>query len=166
MKLLAIRHAIAEYEGVATPDSKRALSPKGRKIFHQLCKQIQFLNLSIDLLLTSPLLRSKQTAEIFSMYFSATKTSTTESLKPSASPESFLAELSATGQGSIALVGHQPFLNQFLGLCLSADKREFLVLKRGAMAFLEFPLIVKEHSAILKSLLDPSYLIKPEGLKD
>ena len=163
MKLLVIRHAIAEYEGAAIPDSKRALSPKGRKIFHQLCKQIQFLDLSFDLLLTSPLLRSQQTAEIFLMYFSISKTEQTESLKPSANPESFLIELSATGLNSIALVGHQPFLNQFISLCLSVDKREFLILKRGAMVFLEFPLIVKEHSAILKSFLDPSFLIKKES---
>ena len=160
MKLLVIRHAIAEYEGAVVPDSKRALSPKGKERFHQSCKQLHFLNLKYDLLLTSPLLRSKQTADIFSMYFSIGKTEQTESLTPTANPESFLVELSATGLNSVAIVGHQPFLNQFLNLCLSPNKREFLVLKRGAMAFLEFPLIVKEHSAILKSLLDPSYLIQ------
>lgn len=162
VKLLVIRHAIAEYEGMGIPDSKRALSPQGKKIFHQLCKQIQFLNWPVDLLLTSPFLRAQQTAEIFSMYFSPTQTKQTESLKPSSSPESFLEELSAIGLNSIALVGHQPFLNQFISLCLSADKREFLILKRGSMVFLEFPLIVKKHSAILKSLLDPNYLIKKE----
>ena len=164
MKLLIIRHAIAKYEGATTPDSQRTLSPKGREVFHQLCKQIHFLDLHYDLLLTSPFLRSKQTAEIFSMYFSVTQTKQTESLKPSALPESFLVELSATGLNSIALVGHQPFLNHFIKLCLSSDKREFLILKRGAMVFLEFPFGVKEHSAILKSLLDPHYLIKTENM--
>jgi len=162
MRLLIIRHAIAEYEGVMTPDEKRALSPKGKKIFHELCKQIQFLNLKYDLLLTSPFLRSKQTADIFSMYFSVTKTQETKELKPTASPESFLLYLSATGLNSVALIGHQPFLNQFISLCLTEDSREFLILKRGAMVFLDFPLIVKKHSALLKSFLDPKYIIKKQ----
>ena len=162
MKLLVIRHAIAEYEGSMTPDPKRALSSKGKKIFHRLCKQIQFLDLKYDLLLTSPFLRSKQTADIFSMYFSAAATQESKNLKPSADTESFLIYLSATGLNSVAIIGHQPFLNQLISLCLSSDTREFLILKRGAMAFLEFPLIVKKHSAILKSLLDPQYLIKKE----
>ena len=162
MKLLLIRHAIAEYQGASVPDENRALSSQGKKIFHELCKQIQFLNLHFDLLLTSPLLRSKETADIFSIYTSITKTEVTEELKPSANPELFMVKLAATGLKSIAVVGHQPFLNQFISLCFSVDKREFVIQKRGSLLFLEFPLIVKEHSAILKCFLDPNYLIQKD----
>lgn len=161
MKLLVIRHAIAEYEGVATPDEKRALSPKGQRVFHEICKQVKLPQ--YDLLLTSPFLRSKQTAEILSMYFTFTKNQQTEALKPLAHPESFLLTLSASGLNSVAFIGHQPFLNQFLSLCLTDDKREFLNLKRGAMAFLEFPLIVKKHSALLRGLIDPKHLVREEN---
>ena len=159
MNLLIIRHAIAEYASLNIQDKDRPLSPKGRKLFHQFCKQIHFPDLNFELLLTSPLLRSKQTADIFSNYFSIEKTKQVESLIPSANPESFLIELSGINLKSAVIVGHQPFLNYFVNLCLSSsDARQFILLKRGGMAFIEFPLIVKKHSANLKALLDPRYI--------
>ncbi|MBC6415193.1 MAG: histidine phosphatase family protein [Bdellovibrionales bacterium] len=157
MNLLIIRHAIAEDIKLNVPDKDRPLSQKGSHLFHTFCQQIHFLDLKFEFLLSSPLLRAKQTARIFSKYFPTHKKTEVESLLPSAEPESFLTHLSTLNSKSVVLVGHQPFLNSFIQMCLS-ETREFIILKRGSMVLLNFPGFVKKYSAILKFLLDPKYL--------
>ena len=160
MNLLVIRHAMAEESSQTGQDKDRALSSKGCDHFNQFCKHLNFLDLKFDLLLESHLLRAKQTADIFCKYFSVQQRELSHNLDPLSEPESLLLELSAHNLSSIAVVGHQPFLNRFINFCLTADKKAFIIFKRGAMAFLEFPLAVQSGSAQLKSLLDPKYFIQ------
>ena len=69
MKLLVIRHAVAEDQSFTGKNPDPPLSQKGYEEFSQKCSQLKPLNLKFDLLLDSHLLRSQQTADIFCKYF-------------------------------------------------------------------------------------------------
>ena len=157
MKLLVIRHAIAEDLSPTGQDKDRPLSAKGVKKFNQICKYLSSMNLKFDLLFDSPLLRSQQTADIFCEYFPIPQRERSLNLKPLAEVSDLLSEISAYDKHSVVIVGHQPFLAQFINYCLTEDKRVFISLKRGAMAFLEFPVPVQLGTALLKALLAPKY---------
>jgi phosphohistidine phosphatase len=65
MELLIIRHAIAvDRTTPGLPDDQRALTPEGRKKFREAARGLTRIVKRPDALLTSPLLRARQTAEI------------------------------------------------------------------------------------------------------
>src|ERR1700690_1026947 len=66
MNLYLLRHGIAAEPGVAgyEPDSERPLTPKGEGRLREAARAMKALDLSYDLILSSPFLRAKQTAEI------------------------------------------------------------------------------------------------------
>ena len=160
MNLLVIRHAIAEETSLTGQDKDRSLSSKGRNHFSQFCNCLSFLKLKFDLLLESHLVRAQQTADIFCQYFSVQNRESSDNLNPLSEPESLLLELSSHNLESIVIIGHQPFLSRFMDYCLTSDEKNCIIFKRGAMAFLDFPLAVQQGSAQLKSLLDPKYFIQ------
>ena len=157
---MLIRHSMAEESSQTGQDRDRPLSEMGRDYFSRFCEKLSFLDLSFQLLLESYLLRSQQTADIFCKYFSVEGREKSHKLDPLAEPNDLLLELSAYDLKTIVIVGHQPFLTRFINFCLTADDKTFIIFKRGAMAFLEFPLSVQSGSAQLKCLLDPKYFVK------
>ena len=65
MNLYIIRHAIAVDAGTADfEDSQRPLTDKGRKKMRQIAKGLRSLGVEFDLILSSPYLRTQETAEI------------------------------------------------------------------------------------------------------
>ena len=143
MKLLVVRHAIAEDRNPGGSDRDRPVSKKGRKRFQKICTNLSHLNLQFDLLLDSPLLRSQQTADIFCENFSVAERKRSENLNPLAEVSDLLLEIKAYNVDRVVIVGHQPFLTEFINHCVTEDKRIFTLLKRGGLAFLDFPLVVQ-----------------------
>ena len=160
MKLLVVRHAIAEDTSPTGKDEDRPLSLKGREIFWKICKSLNHLDLKFDLLLDSPLLRSQQTADIFCEHFFVQKRARSSNLKPLSEVSELFLEIKAGNASSIVVIGHQPFLTKFINYCVTKDQRVFILLKRGGMAFLEFPLAVKAGYAIMEALLSPRFKSK------
>ncbi len=160
MKLLIVRHAIAEGLIPGASDRDRPISEKGQKKFQQICKSLGHLSLRFDLLMDSPLLRSRQTADIFCKHFSVAKRETSANLDPFAEVSDLLLELKSYNVNQAAVVGHQPFLAEFISHCVTEDKRAFALLKRGGLAFLNFPLAVQAGSAVIEALLQPKFLLK------
>src|SRR6267143_1996147 len=64
MQLYLVRHGIAVDGGEAIPDGSRGLTDKGRRRFHKTARAFGKLGHRLDLILTSPLVRAVQTAEI------------------------------------------------------------------------------------------------------
>ena len=63
-QLYIIRHAWAEECGLDQDDYDRRLTKKGRKRFEQFIRFMQGFGLEVDLIVTSPLVRTRETAEI------------------------------------------------------------------------------------------------------
>src|SRR5438034_3274223 len=65
-ELYLIRHGIAEARGDAWPDdAKRPLTEDGISRLKKEARGLARLNVAFDVILTSPLVRTRQTAEVF-----------------------------------------------------------------------------------------------------
>ena len=65
MNLYILRHGIAVDHGTPgfSNDADRPLTPEGERKLQRIAKAMQALDLGLDLILTSPYLRARQTAE-------------------------------------------------------------------------------------------------------
>src|SRR5947207_10893336 len=64
MNLCFLRHGEADWPNWNKPDDERPLTERGRKEMKRVAKFLERLNFSADAILTSPLPRASQTAEI------------------------------------------------------------------------------------------------------
>jgi phosphohistidine phosphatase len=100
MRLVLIRHAEA---APGDPDELRALTPGGREQARRLGEQLRAEGIVPDAILSSPLLRARQTAE--GLGFGAPEAS--DALAPGATPEAVRAAVAGRGE-TVIVVGHQP----------------------------------------------------------
>jgi phosphohistidine phosphatase len=124
-----VRHAIAAERGDEYPDDgKRPLTPDGAARFRKVARGLAALDPTVDLVLTSPLVRARQTAEILSEHLAShPPVAETSALLPGAAFSDLVAELGGHARRSgIALVGHEP------GIGASAAR---LIGVRGALEF-------------------------------
>jgi phosphohistidine phosphatase len=100
MQLLIVRHAEA---APGEPDELRPLTPEGRKQARDLGKRLRDQGLAVDAVVTSPLLRARETAAALGLGDAAVD----ERLAPGATPADFRE--ATTGRGELVIVvGHQP----------------------------------------------------------
>src|SRR5437879_8814414 len=64
MRLYLLRHGIAEEWRPDFPDEKRRLTAEGKQKVRMIARGISKLDLALDLIVTSPLPRASETAEI------------------------------------------------------------------------------------------------------
>ena len=94
-ELYLIRHGIAEERGDPWPDdTKRPLSEKGVARLRKGTRNLAHIGVSFDVMLTSPLVRTRQTAEIVAAVFDPRPPIVAaESLAPAGTYEEVLADL-------------------------------------------------------------------------
>ena len=133
VEVFLVRHAIAEPYVAGQPDEERALTAKGRSRFRLCVRGLDGLGVTFERLLHSPLLRAVQTAEELTPLLEGESAVTP--LLAQAPSVQLLAELD--GLSSAALVGHEPWMSDLLGLLL-LDQHAILPVgyKKGAVAWL------------------------------
>jgi phosphohistidine phosphatase len=100
MRLVIVRHGEA---APGEPDELRPLTPQGRKQARDLGKRLREEGLDVDVVLTSPLLRARETAAALGLGDATVD----ERLAPGATPADIRD--AATGRGdTVVVVGHQP----------------------------------------------------------
>src|SRR5262245_56535456 len=94
-ELYLIRHGIAEERSDAWPDdAKRPLTDQGMSRMRKAARGLERLGVSFDVVLTSPLVRARQTAEIVASAFSPKpQLVTIDSLAPGGSHAAVFADL-------------------------------------------------------------------------
>jgi phosphohistidine phosphatase len=133
-ELYLIRHAVAEEQGDAWPDdAKRPLSDDGAARMRKAARGLARLGVTLDVILTSPLVRTRQTAEIVAAAFEMRPPIVAvESLAPGGSPPAVLTDLEKqVRRREIALVGHEPGIGE-LATRLAGSRHPF-VFKKGAV---------------------------------
>jgi phosphohistidine phosphatase len=133
-RLYIVRHAIAEERGDEYPDdSLRPLSSKGIERFQKVARGLRALDVSIDRILSSPLVRARQTADILAHEVDGRPTIVeVRALLPDGGYDEVCAALeSCRGLSSIALVGHEPSIGK-IGARL-VGLRSPLEFKKGAV---------------------------------
>ena len=97
---------------------------------------MEALKLSFDLILSSPYLRARQTAEIVAEALKARKKlELTDSLTPGGSPKKLVELLNQLQPApeSVMLVGHEPYLSGLVSLLVSGEARSAVVMKKGGL---------------------------------
>ena len=162
MKLLMIRHAIAEesedFARTGKDDRLRPLTDEGRKKMKQGAKGLRKLVPKIDLLASSPLTRAAQTGAILDSVYDDLDEVEIEELAPEATPEDFLRWLRQQKAETIAVVGHEPSISLMLSWLLTGTERRIFSFRKGGACLLELPSEVGAGTATLLWALTPGQL--------
>jgi phosphohistidine phosphatase len=147
MYLYLIRHGIAvDLDPIAlnsmVNDELRPLTKTGRKKIEQVADRLDKLGLTFDLIITSPLVRARQTADILIDKQISSKLEVSKGLKPVGNIQSWLMEWNTRSTSSIstlALIGHEPNLSEWAELLIFGQVYHQLILKKGGIIGLKFP---------------------------
>jgi phosphohistidine phosphatase len=161
MELLIVRHAIAcERNPKRWPvDAERPLSPRGVMRARRAAAGIQRLVPRPLRVLSSPLLRARQTASILTQFAGWPRAVNCPQLLPDTPADTLLSVLAGTQARRIAVVGHEPDLGRLLARCLpgETDSDAFELRKMG-LARVAFRGRVRRGRGLLLWLLPPKVL--------
>ena len=140
MEVYLIRHGIAAERGTYQDDEQRPLVDKGRAKTAKVAQRLLNIGLEFDLILSSPLVRAYQTAEILQQAGLSQTLETFVPLKPEGKIEQWLEWLQpyqqANPQAKLALVGHQPNLGNWAEMLIwGTIKGQIAVKKAGVIGF-------------------------------
>ena len=120
MRLFLVRHAEAE---PGEPDDLRALTPHGRRQAQELGERFAKHGIAPDAILSSPLLRARQTAEGIAAGVGLTA-EPDERLAPGATTDDVRAAIAGRGE-IVVVVGHQPDCGQIAAAIGGGPAPEF-----------------------------------------
>jgi phosphohistidine phosphatase len=155
-ELYLIRHGIAEERGDAWPDdSKRPLTAEGTSRLRKSARGLVRLGVAFDVILTSPLVRARETADVVaSVYDPRPHIVTAESLAPGGTFHALLTDLEKQARRTrIALVGHEPGIGELAARL--AGSRHPLEFKKGALCRIDVEAFPPTGSGRLRWLLTP-----------
>ncbi len=136
MELLILRHGKAENHGHPDGDGARALVKKGFAQSRAAAALLKSAGLLPEVVLTSPLLRARETAEEFCKEAGIPAPVIAPWLACGMSPDTALKELSPfRDRERVMIVGHEPDLSELIASCLGADSG-YIEVKKGALACL------------------------------
>lgn len=143
MELYLIRHGIAQEKDLAIEDEERSLTKEGQDKTKAVAKRLYELGLRFDVMVASPLVRSLQTAEIFSFLQPKGKFQVSNDLAPYGSLHSWLTWLEAQQyplDTKLAIIGHEPNLGEWASMLVWGEvKEEALILKKAGIIGLNLP---------------------------
>jgi phosphohistidine phosphatase len=163
MNLYIVRHAIAIDEGTeGYEDSERPLTDTGRKKMRQIARGLRALGVGVDLILSSPYVRARETAEILEDAFKMKgKIAFSENLVQLGDPDLLIAEINEKYPvDSIAIVGHEPNLSALTGLLISENAKIDMTYKKGGVCKLTADDLHLSRTATLEWLLTPKILVE------
>lgn len=146
MEIILVRHAVAmerqEFAKTGQEDSLRPITLKGARRHRRMCKSMQKMARGAEVIVTSPLLRARQTAEITSQIYEDLNILEVPELVPSASPSAFLKWVRVWGRvyKKIIVVGHEPHLGELASYLVSGQvQHNFIVKKSGFLSIITGP---------------------------
>jgi len=163
MELFLLRHGLAVERG--TPgyenDFARPLVSKGERQLRKSCAALRKMKLKWNLILSSPLLRARQTAQIVADELKVKrKFCISNNLQPGADLQKLVAELNRLKAmpGSVLLVGHEPGLSELISLLVTDKTPSGFALKKGGLAKLDLDKLRAGQCATLAWLLTPKQM--------
>jgi phosphohistidine phosphatase len=139
MDIYFLRHASAGHYNPTGNDDKRPIDKTGAQQSHDVGRALAALELELDVIVSSPLTRAIQTAEIVAAELGHKDTLVLDGvLRPEGSYLEFEDLLARYAKKkAIMVVGHNPSMTDFLSRMLSGDSAEFIDFKKGAVAKVE-----------------------------
>ena len=155
MYIYIFRHGIAE-DAPGQPDSERALTAEGKKKLRSVLKVARAAGVSPSLILTSPLKRAVQTAELAAEILDHKgELLRTRALAPDSSPADVWQQIrDHKDESGILLAGHEPLFSQLTAYLLGCPDLQ-IDFKKGALACVEMDRFGAEPHGVLKWCLTP-----------
>ena len=140
MRLILIRHAIALPHGSpGVSEDERPLTPRGQKRFRLAAAGLARVVKRPEAVLTSPLLRARQTAEIAARAWGKLAPIDVAALATGDIEGLTFALKDHSPEARVALVGHEPHMSALLARLIGAGGGEPLTFRKGGAALVELP---------------------------
>ena len=143
MELYIIRHGIAADGSQYSRDEERPLTDEGQEKTRKVAKRLYDLNVRLDVILTSPLVRAQQTAEILKQGALSQQLEIFPPLAPGGEINTWVnwyEQWRYNGRKtSLALVGHQPDLGNWAETLLWGSAKDKFLLKKAGVIGIKLP---------------------------
>lgn len=159
LELYLIRHGLAAERGPEFPDdSKRPLTSRGIAALRKEAKGLNELEIAFDLILSSPLVRTRQTAETLAEFMQASPSIVlSDALAPAGTPAAVIQEIGRHARTArMALVGHEPNMGELAAHLIGARSR--MPFKKGAICRIDFVVMPPKGVGELRWFLPPKVL--------
>jgi phosphohistidine phosphatase len=156
MELLFLRHGVAEARETWTGDDRsRPLTPQGRKAMTRAAKRLAELGLAPELIVTSPLVRARQTAEIAAAGLGLSdRLVEDDRLAPGFDAADLAGVIEGRGvTGAVMLVGHEPDFSETIAVLIGGGR---IVCKKGGLARVDVDASLQNGELV--------WLLPPKGL--
>ena len=165
MDVYVLRHGVADERDCEKypDDDLRPLIPEGIDKLTRQAKGLSATGFSVDLVISSPLVRAVQTAEaVMTGLEIASELAYSETLAPEAHPYLLLEELASkhSSRERVMVVGHEPHLSSFVSMVVTGHPDGLIRLKKGALCKLRIPRPDGVRSGWLEWLMTPDQMIK------
>ena len=159
MDLYLIRHAEAQPPGGDIPDDdSRPLTPAGHAQCQPLAAALRGHGVRLEKVVSSPLLRARQTAEGLLQHWGAPAPELVvcDHLAPGGKRRRLTRFLQELSLNSVAVVGHMPDLAEYAAWLIGSRKAQLGLAKSG-VARIEFDGPPEKKSGVLTWLLTPEW---------
>ncbi len=136
MDIVLMRHGRAIERG-SGPDEQRVLTPDGIKRLGRALPGLHQVVPHIDQVVTSPLQRARQTADLVAEGYGIPVTELA-ALSPGGDTRAITRWLARREGDVFLLVGHEPDLGRLASWYLTGSSESFLPLKKGAICLIHF----------------------------
>ncbi len=141
-ELYVMRHGAAVERGSAGygGDTKRPLTPEGRKKVVEITTGLMRLGFDPDWIVSSPLVRAAETAKLVAQTLGGgVALDFSDALRPGGSPEALITFLAKhPNRSRVLVVGHEPDLSEMAGRLIGAGRRSHLGFKKGGCCLITF----------------------------
>ena len=156
MEIYFLRHGIAEDRSATGADADRRLTDEGRSKLRKVLELAHAAEVAPSLILTSPLRRALETAEIAARELGYEgKLVRTNALVPGASPRDLWQDLRQhRGESSILLAGHDPLFTSSVAYFLGSS-HHMVHFRKGALVRIDVDSLGADPHGVLQWMITP-----------
>jgi phosphohistidine phosphatase len=156
MEIYILRHGIAEEAAPGMKDSDRALTSEGAAKLETVLRRARAAGVEPSVILTSPYLRARQTAEIAANALRCQPTLLdSRALVPDSSPEAVWNEIRThKAEPQVLIAGHEPLLSAVYAYLLGEPSVQIDV-KKGSLGRVDVDRFSGQPRGVLRWLLYP-----------
>lgn len=163
MDLYLLRHGIAVERGATRypDDAERPLTVEGREKLTRIARALRALELDFDLVLSSPFVRARETAEWVTRHLETKqRIEFSAHLAPDGDYRRLVQDLATRRPApeNALLVGHEPHLGRLASFLLTGGPGVDLTLKKGGLCKLGVAKLRAGRCAVLEALLTPKQM--------
>jgi phosphohistidine phosphatase len=154
MEIYLLRHGIAEERSSSGRDADRRLTEEGREKLHKVLECARAAGVSPSVILTSPLRRAIETAEMAAHDLGYQgKLVRTEALAPGASPQELWQEFREhRDESSLLAAGHEPLFSSAVAHLLGST-RAMVNFRKGALVRIDVDNFGAEPAGVLQWMI-------------